>query len=190
MDELEDHLSTRDNIDYLVIDPFSLAVDWAKRLDKIRRRFPQTPIAIIAVVRRSNRVLEAMRWGANGFVNKESRGEDIVDALKRIHAGETVFPVVAFHDQSNTPSAAAGRESDYLSVVDGDLDRARRLLTRRESQVMRYLATGALNEHIAADMGIALNTVRVYVSAINNKLRLANRAQASLVAARLFPDDV
>ena len=103
----------------------------------------------------------AAACGASGFVSKDSRGAEIVRAVRAIGLGETML-------DSPEPPAAPGRD-----------------LSERERQVLLLVAGGATNREIAAELHLSPHTVKEYVSAVYRKLDVRNRAEAVKRAAAL-----
>jgi two-component system response regulator DesR len=103
----------------------------------------------------------AAACGADGFVAKDSRGIDLVRAVRAVAAGRSTF-------------------SDTIASVPAGPG-----LSERERQVLRLLATGATNREIAGQLHLSPYTVKEYVSAVYRKLAVRNRAEAVQRAASL-----
>jgi two-component system response regulator DesR len=103
----------------------------------------------------------AAACGADGFVAKDSRGIEIVRAIRAVAFGRPSF--------SDTPAAAPGGPS----------------LSARERQVLALMSTGATNREIAGQLHLSPHTVKEYVSAVYRKLAVRNRAEAVQRAASL-----
>ncbi|CAA9502380.1 MAG: Two-component transcriptional response regulator, LuxR family [uncultured Solirubrobacteraceae bacterium] len=111
-------------------------------------------------------VIAIIRAGARGYVTKTIGGEELADAIRRVHDGDAVFsPRLA----GFVLDAFAG--SMAPAAVDPELDQ----LTTREREVLRHLARGYLYKEIALELGISAKTVEAHVSAVLRKLQLSNR---------------
>lgn len=121
-------------------------------------------------------VFGAIRAGAKGYVLKGSPAQELVRAIRQVHAGQSFV------------SPAIGAK--LASQVTGPL-RSGGLLTPRELAVLRLVAVGQSNRQIASSFGISERTVKFHVTAIFNKLGADNRAQAVALAGRrgLLPID-
>jgi DNA-binding NarL/FixJ family response regulator len=120
-------------------------------------------------------VLAAMRAGARGYVLKGATGEEIAAAVRTVATGGAVFGTgVAARILAMTVSAPR---------VDQELHAER--LTERELEVLRLLAEGESNARIARRLQLSHKTVQNYVSRILDKLQVADRTQAALLAQRL-----
>ena len=118
-------------------------------------------------------LLHAMMAGASGYLLKQIRGTDIVDAVRRAGAGESLLdPVVTAQvlEQLRTPSA--------------DDERLARL-TAQEQRILVLIADGLTNRQIASEVHLAEKTVKNYVSNVLSKLGMERRTQAAVFAPRL-----
>ena len=130
-------------------------------------------------------VISVIRAGARGYVTKSISGQELVDALVRVHGGDEVFsPRLAGFvlDAFARPDADAGAgvidspERDAAveeGVVEDDpiID----ALTRRELEVLRLLARGYAYKEIAAELFISIKTVETHASNILRKTQQSNR---------------
>ena len=115
-----------------------------------------------------------IRAGARGYVTKTISGDEVVDAIRRIAAGDSVF----------SPRLAgfvldAFRDAPVLPAVDPELDQ----LTPREREVLRLLARGYSYKEIGAELFISVKTVETHASNVLRKLQLSNRHQLTRWAA-------
>jgi len=116
----------------------------------------------------------AIRAGASGYVLKQIRGTDLVEGIRRIAAGESLFdPMVVRRARSCAPESAS-RVPPELSA-----------LTTRERRILDLIAKGMSNREIGAEMYLAEKTVKNYVSALLAKLGMTHRTQAAILATRL-----
>jgi DNA-binding NarL/FixJ family response regulator len=114
-------------------------------------------------------VFRAIRGGARGYLLKGSAADDIVDAIRQVHAGNSYL----------SPRVAA-------KLVSGVSHRGGRggLLSPRERGVLRLVAAGLSNRQIAETLSLSERTIKFHVTAILNKLGADNRAQAVALAAQ------
>jgi two-component system, NarL family, response regulator DevR len=118
-------------------------------------------------------LLDAVVAGASGYVLKQVRGADIVDAVRRIGAGESLLD----------PSLAA-KAAERLKRGPEEDERLRSL-TGQERRILDLLADGMTNRQIAAEMFLAEKTVKNYVSNLLSKMGMSRRTEAAVYAARL-----
>jgi DNA-binding NarL/FixJ family response regulator len=114
-------------------------------------------------------VIAVIRAGARGYVTKTISGADLVDAVRRVAAGDVVFsPRLAGFvlDAFATGTGTA-------PPLDPELDQ----LTGREREVLRLIARGYTYKEIARELFISVKTVETHVSSVLRKLQLSTRHQ-------------
>ncbi len=120
-------------------------------------------------------VIAVIRAGARGYVTKTIGGEELAEAVRRVHEGDAVFSprlagFVLDAFAAGGPAAAAA-EPDGPGRHDDDLDR----LTPREREVLQLIARGYMYKEIALRLGISAKTVEAHVSSVLRKLQLSSR---------------
>ena len=115
-------------------------------------------------------VIAVVRAGARGYVTKTISGPELVDAVRRVAAGDVVFSprLAGFVLDAFAGAPAAGTPSP-----DPELDQ----LTPREREVLRLIARGYTYKEIARDLFISVKTVESHVSSVLRKLQLSTRHQ-------------
>ncbi len=120
-------------------------------------------------------VYEALRAGASGFLIKDVRREDLVQAVRVVAAGESLLaPSVT----RRLIADVVGRSRIGPAVSHKRLD----VLTERERETMRWMARGQSNAEIAATLTVSEHTVKTHVSNILSKLGLRDRVQVVVCA--------
>ncbi|MEV2241201.1 response regulator transcription factor [Micromonospora sp. NPDC049891] len=116
----------------------------------------------------------AIMAGASGYVLKQIRGTDLVDAVRRVAAGQSLL------DPAIT--------TRVLDRIRSGVEQPRELqsLTEQERRILEYVAEGLTNREIASKMFLAEKTVKNYVSSVLAKLGLERRTQAAVLATRLL----
>jgi DNA-binding NarL/FixJ family response regulator len=118
----------------------------------------------------------AIMAGAAGYVLKQIRGTDLVDAVRRVATGQSMLdPAVT---------------QRVLERIRNGVEEPHELksLTEQERRILVYVAEGLTNREIAAKMYLAEKTVKNYVSSLLAKLGLERRTQAAVLATRLLGD--
>lgn len=111
-------------------------------------------------------VIGTIRSGARGYVTKSITGEELIDAIGRVAAGDAVFsPRLA----GFVLDAFAG--TIEVAAIDEDLDR----LTEREREVMRLIARGYSYKEVAGELFISIKTVETHMGSVLRKLQLSSR---------------
>lgn len=120
-------------------------------------------------------LLGAVLAGAKGYVLKQLRGPQLVTAIRRVAAGESLIDPRTAAEVTERLRHRTDR-TDPLAGVD---------LTERERQILSHIGHGRSNKEIAAEIFLSEKTVRNYVSALLGKLGLARRSQAAILAEQL-----
>jgi len=116
----------------------------------------------------------AIMAGASGYVLKQIRGNDLVDAVRRVAQGQSLLdPAVT---------------KRVLERIRNGVEQPRELagLTDQERKILEHIAGGLTNRQIAVEMFLAEKTVKNYVSSLLAKLGLERRTQAAVLATRLL----
>jgi DNA-binding NarL/FixJ family response regulator len=138
----------------------------------IRATHPEIAVIILTSYDDDDALFAAIMAGAAGYVLKQVRGHDLVEAVRRVATGQSLLdPVVTQR------VLARIREGGPQA---GPLDR----LTAQESRLLELIGEGLTNREIAAEMFLAEKTVKNYVSQLLAKLGLQRRTQAAVLAAR------
>jgi two-component system, NarL family, response regulator DevR len=115
----------------------------------------------------------AVMAGASGYLLKQVRGHDLVDAIRRVAAGETLL------DPSTTARVMAQLHAQQEQATELDA------LSPQERRIFELIGEGLTNRQIGAEMYLAEKTVKNYVSNVLSKLGMSRRTQAAAYAARL-----
>jgi DNA-binding NarL/FixJ family response regulator len=118
-------------------------------------------------------MFEAIVAGAAGYVLKQVRGSDLVDAVRRVAAGQSLLD-----------PAATARVIERLRRGPEEDERLKDL-TPQERKILGLLADGMTNRQIAAELFLAEKTVKNYVSNLLSKMGMSRRTEAAVYAARL-----
>ena len=118
-------------------------------------------------------LFEAIMAGAAGYVLKQVKGAELVDAIRRVAAGQSLLD----------PGVTA-RVLDRLRQGTEEDERLRGL-TEQEHKILALLADGMTNRQIAEEMFLAEKTVKNYVSNLLAKMGMSRRTEAAVYAARL-----
>jgi DNA-binding NarL/FixJ family response regulator len=162
-----DKLALEWPIDLLLLDLEMPGMNLAEGFAAIRRRYPQLPIAIVSGVTDASLIRTLLDSGARGFIPKLAGSEQLLDALRRILAGEIYVP-----------DALLGRQVAVAKEA-GDT------LTARQLDILPLLAEGMPNKQIADALGVTEGTVKQHLKELFKRLSARNRTQAVQEARRL-----
>ncbi len=165
----------QNDIDVVMMDLSLPGMSGITATGQIAARSDAPAVLVVTMVDDDDTVLAAMRAGARGYVLKGATGDEIGAAVRAVVAGSAVFGAAVA--RQILAIAATSERTDNTARTEG--------LTDRESHVLRLLGDGRSNTQIARDLHLSLKTVQNYVSRILDKLQLADRTQAALLAQRM-----
>jgi two-component system, NarL family, response regulator DevR len=138
----------------------------------LRARHPRTACLMLTSFADDEALFEAIMAGAQGYVLKQIRGNDLVEAIRKVAAGQSLLdPVVTARVLERV---RRGPEQD---------ERIARL-TDQERRILELLAEGLTNRQIGERLHLAEKTVKNYVTGVLAKLGMARRTEAAVYAAR------
>ncbi len=134
----------------------------------IRREHPEVEVVALTSVLEDRLVVDVVEAGASGYLLKETRPDELFEAVRAAARGEVRLDPRAQQRLIREVRAPDPRDS----------------LTERELEVLKLVAAGASNKAIAQELGISEATVKSHVSNLLSKLDLRSRTQAALHAIR------
>ena len=142
--------------------------DGIETIRRMREVTPETRAIVLTSFLDEESLVPAVRAGAVGYLLKDAQPQELVRAVRTVHAGEALL----------SPAVTAR----LLERVAGGREEAP--LTEREQEVLRLVARGLPNKRIARELGVSEKTVKTHVSNILAKLGVDDRTQAALYAVR------
>ncbi|WP_459968839.1 response regulator [Nocardioides pyridinolyticus] len=155
-------------LDLQIPEPDGVAVTAA-----IAQRSPETRVLILSASGEQADVLAAVKAGATGYLVKSASREELVDAVRRVAAGEPVF----------TPGLAG------LVLGEFQRDPEQTPLTERETEVLKLVAKGLSYRQIAERLVLSHRTVQNHVQNTLRKLQMHNRVELTRYAIEQGLDD-
>jgi two-component system nitrate/nitrite response regulator NarL len=165
LEQIQEHLPDVALLDYKLPELDGVAVTNAVVRDRLATR-----VLLVSAFTDSGVVYQALETGAAGFVSKEARREQIVDAVLACARGEDVVP----------PDVAAGLVSEIRLRRQDD----RPALTEREQEILRLIAAGKSLPEVAKELYLGVTTVKTHVQHLYEKLGVSDRAAAVATAMR------
>ncbi|MFJ5268517.1 response regulator [Streptomyces sp. NPDC088358] len=178
-------LVERTRPDVVLMDIRMPTVDGLAATERLRGRRDAPQVVVLTTFHADEQVLRALRAGAAGFVLKDTPPADIVDAVRRVAAGD---PVLSPTVTRRLMEQAAGGPADTRR---GTARERIAVLNDREREVAVAVGRGASNAAIATELYMSVATVKTHVSRILAKLGLNNRVQIALLTydAGLLEED-
>ena len=142
---------------------------------KLKPRLPDTQFLMVTVYEDANHIFDALAVGASGYLLKQTRRNELLEALRDVHAGGSpmssqIARKVVQSFRRNETSGADGEGAE---------------LSTREREVLELLARGYLYKEIAEQLKISVQTVNTYIRRIYEKLHVRSRSQAVAKYAHL-----
>lgn len=155
--------------DVVLMDVLMPVMDGAEATAAIRAARSEVRILALSGSEIEARILATLRAGALGYVSKDSPGEELVAAIRRVHCGlPSIPPEMTRRLLERFEPSAPGLE----------------LLTPREAEILQLVAKGLSNLEIAGRVSLSEGTVRTHLTRIFAKLGVHNRVEATLCALR------
>lgn len=142
---------------------------------QIKAILPATAVLILTAYDDDQYVFALLEAGAAGYLLKNVRGRDLVDAIRALHAGESVLHPVIARKVIDHYAGSAGEISEQSGAA---------LLSEREIEVLRLAAKGMGNRDIALELHLSVRTVQAHLSTIFTKMEAGSRTEAVVRALR------
>ena len=143
----------------------------------VKQDLPHCKILMLTISDEEDDLYQAIKSGANGYLLKEISIDEIGNAVRSVHGGQSLI----------SPSMASKLLTEFASMIKKTDDRQQvptPRLTDREMEVLKLVAKGMNNRDIAKQLFISENTVKNHIRNILEKLQLHSRMEAVVYAVR------
>jgi len=168
-------LVTKLRPDVVLMDIAMPKVNGIEATKRIKQLYPATAVLILTAYDNEQYIFALLEAGAAGYLLKNVRRAELIDAVRSVYAGESVLhPVVTrkvlerFKGTKGMPGEGGGRD----------------ILSEREMEVLRLASKGISNKDIARELVVSVRTVQAHLGNIFNKLGVGSRTEAVLYALR------
>jgi NarL family two-component system response regulator LiaR len=155
--------------DVVLMDLIMPGMDGAAATQAIRQSCPQTQVVILTTFKEEALVQKALAAGAIGYLLKDVQSDELAQAIRLAHAGQSTFCPEA--TQALIHAASRPSQPGYD-------------LSEREREVLALMVKGLNNNEIAERLFVSLSTVKHHVSHVLSKLGSTNRAEAVVLAVQ------
>jgi two-component system NarL family response regulator len=131
-------------------------------IQEIRKHNPRARVIVLTTFDGDENIYRALQAGARGYLLKDMFGDELMDAIRTVHAGRTRIPPVV-----------AQRLAERMGGPD---------LTSRELDVLRLIVAGMSNKEIGNQLHISEATVKTHINNLLGKLGVSDRTQAATTA--------
>jgi two-component system response regulator DevR len=142
---------------------------------EVRSADPEIKALILTSYQDDEALFSAIMAGAAGYVLKQIKGTDLVDAIRRVAAGQSLLDPAVTQQVLERIRHGADSEPEELKS-----------LTAQERRILELIAEGMTNRQIGEELFLAEKTVKNYVSSLLAKLGLERRTQAAILATKLL----
>lgn len=160
--------------DIVLMDVSMPEMDGVEACRQVRASVPQTRVVMLTMHADQEVLANAIRAGACGYLVKDCSTEEIADAVRMAANGDTAL----------SPQLAASM-LDEVRKLDKTPPREERVVTKREEEVLQFIADGCSTSEVAEQMYISQKTVKNHLASIYQKLDARDRTQAVLQAVRM-----
>jgi two-component system nitrate/nitrite response regulator NarL len=160
--------------DIVLMDIHMPGISGREALKLIGESAPEVKVLMLTVSEDTGDLVECLRAGAAGYVLKNIAADTLVDALLKVHRGESVI----------SPKMTSRLIRDFRAQQPPGvaIEPRREEMSPREQEILRGLAKGQTNREIALELGVAESTVKIHIQNIFKKAGLRGRVQAALYA--------
>jgi DNA-binding NarL/FixJ family response regulator len=158
--------------DVLLLDVRLEGSDGLAALEQIKHKSPKIPVLMFSATDEVKEMAHCRKLGAKGFLQKSASRDELLNAIRRVAVGKTVWTPRQLRQVVSRAAAEALAKKD------------RNPLSPREVQVLKKITAGLSNEAISDVLEIDIETVKQHVKHILRKLHVEDRTQAAVLAVR------
>lgn len=150
-------------------------LDGVEATKRIKASCPSVAVLVLSAYDDDPFVFGLLEAGAAGYLLKSVRGKEIVEAIRAVHAGESVLHPSVARKVLNRFAGSAGKRKKRKSPD---------MLTDREMEVLRMVTRGSSNKDIADKLCLSVRTVQGHLANIFDKLKVSSRTEAVVRALK------
>ena len=190
-EEMSDVITNNDGIELIMLDVFLPGRRELGGLREVHYRLPSVPIVVLSELENKQEMMHAIEYGAVGYIPKSSNGSEILRIVNLLLEGhicmpKTVAQCAKLPPDSGVPRPSMSRDEVPTKIVGPRGPR----FTRRQQDVLYWLAKGLSNADIAEKLNLSDHTVRINIRTILRELNVKNRTQAAIFALEHLNTDL
>ena len=179
------HLASRLQPDLVLLDNHLPGVNGVDAIRGLKEAAPQARVVMLTVSENADDLAAGLRNGADGYLLKTIDTLQLCDSIQRIWEGDSVISPEMMGKMVlllRAAPALSAPAASAVTVTTPAADDPIHSLSPRECDILRLIAKGDSNKHIARALDIAETTVKIHVQHILRKLKLSNRVHAAVYA--------
>ena len=186
IDQVSTLYNTPNQPDVILMDVRMPVVDGVAATKQICADFPEVHILVLTTFDDTEYVQQAMRWGAKGYLLKQTPIQELVIAIRAVYQGYTHMGPGLFE------KTLGSSQTPEVPPVSSEITLPSKLqsLSPREQEVLQLIVAGLNNREIGEKLFISERTVRNHVTSILSQLQLRDRTQAALYASKFWPPSI
>ncbi len=149
---------------------------------KIARNFPNTKVIILSPDPNDEELFDVIRSAAVACLKKNASSDELIDTINKACRGE--YPINETILTRPNIAQQVLKQFEDISAISNHVENVVAVLTKREQQILKYIADGNTNKQIANTLSISEQTIKNHVSAILRKLNANDRAHAVVLAIK------
>lgn len=164
-------------VDLVLLDYHIPGTEAPENIRSVREYFPNAKLVIISGEEDSSKIINAIDYGASGFIPKSSEPQVLIAALRLVLSGGVYLPEQVLRTQSSAVQNAASNSS----VLDQ--------LTARQQEVLKHAIYGKTNKVIARELGLSEGTIKAHLSSAYRSLGVQKRSEAVVIASQALQSE-
>ena len=173
--EAWEFLHSNNSVDVVLMDIRMPICDGVEGTKRIKQSFPHIAVLILTTFDDDDFVIEAIKYGANGYLLKNIPPDQIIEGIRAVYAGNILMhPEIA----KKIGGFLQARSQSSNSSVDQTM--SQQGLTAMEQSIVQQIANGHSNKEIARELFLSEGTIKNYISVILSKLELRDRTQIAI----------
>ena len=160
--------------DVVIMDIAMPKLNGIEATKKIKELYPETAVLILTAYDDEQYIFALLEAGAAGYLLKNVRGRELIDATRAVYAGESVLD----------PAITRKVIESFITAGKPAEKRMAEPLSEREMEVLKLAGRGMINRDIAEELSLSVRTVQAHLGNIFNKLGVGSRTEAVLYALK------